>query len=347
MPARPESSHVIPAGTGLQMTRFTAGLCGLLPAAILFIGLFSTVVFGGSGPQDEAASLKVHLHPNPVVNGHVLLVLVDSRPLQHPLVGIQAKYGDRIIPVFGHPLHPEGLYIGLVGISYYSRPGTAHLKLEWTDATGYHHRRLAFSIVEGRYPSEKLRVSARKVIPLQSDLQRIKQEKSFVKKVYAISQPRQLWYDSFQRPVDGKITSPYGARRTYNGQTKRYHSGVDFRAPIGTPIKAANSGVVRMARDLFFAGKHVVVDHGKGLYTSYSHLSAFRVTPGQLIQRGDVVGLAGASGRVNGPHLHWGAKLNGININPMQLLDISEIIFTPGTERDPITARWNAAPESQ
>ena len=341
------SARNLPAACFPPKKRFARIRPGILLAAVLCLGLFSPVVFGSSVTEDQSAAAGVRLYPDPVVNGNVLLLLIDSHAFEHPIVGIQARYDGHIIPVFDHPLAPTGMYIGLVGISYYSRPGSTRIKLEWTDETGYHHRRLSFSIVQGRYRSEKLRVPARKVVPLKGDMQRINREKAAVKDIYALSQARHLWQAPFQLPVDGKITSPYGSRRTYNGQTKRYHSGIDFRAAVGTPIKSANTGIVRMAEDLFFAGKHVIVDHGKGLFTSYSHLSEFRVSPGQLIDRGTVVGLAGASGRANGPHLHWGAKLNGVNINPMQLLDISNIVLQPGAAPDPVTARRDDASPSE
>jgi hypothetical protein len=313
--------------------------------AHLFVALLAVLLGWGTGtagsaastPANDAAALIVDVYPNPVINGNVLALLIDTRSLNRPIVGIQAKLDAKIIPVFEHPLMAQGLYVGLVGISYYSDAGPYHIKLEWTDRTGYHHQLMPFEIRQGRYRSENLHVPARKVTPAQSDMDRVNREKEALKAIYALSSPRRLWHDTFQLPVSGKITSPYGSRRLYNGKITRYHSGVDFRAPTGTPIHATNTGIVRMAKNLFFSGNHVIVDHGKGLFTGYSHLSQFSVTPGQLIRRGDLIGLAGASGRANGPHLHWGAKLNGVNINPLQLPEISDIVLSFREYGAPIT----------
>ena len=126
----------------------------------------------------------------------------------------------------------------------------------------------------------------------------------------------------FQRPVEGKVTSAFGTRRLFNGKFKSYHSGVDFRGNKDTPVHAANDGIVRLAKNLYFSGNHVIVDHGLGLFTNYSHLSQIRVKPGQRIEKGQILGFAGSTGRVNGPHLHWGAKVNGTSVDPLQLLTV-------------------------
>jgi murein DD-endopeptidase MepM/ murein hydrolase activator NlpD len=89
---------------------------------------------------------------------------------------------------------------------------------------------------------------------------------------------------------------------------------------VGTPVFAANAGIVKMARDLFFSGNIVIIDHGMGVFTNYAHLSRMDVKPGQFVNRGEQIGLAGATGRVNGPHLHWGAKVNGVTVNPNDLI---------------------------
>jgi murein DD-endopeptidase MepM/ murein hydrolase activator NlpD len=157
---------------------------------------------------------------------------------------------------------------------------------------------------------------------------RIQTERSELKEIYAKSLATRTWETPFDNPVMNDITSPFGSRRVFNGKMKSYHSGVDYRAPIGTPVYAANSGTVKLAKNLFYSGNLVLIDHGQGLFTQYGHLSEIRVTPGQQVEKGDQIGLSGATGRVNGPHLHWGVKLNGVNIDPLQLMKISQRLFT-------------------
>jgi murein DD-endopeptidase MepM/ murein hydrolase activator NlpD len=123
-------------------------------------------------------------------------------------------------------------------------------------------------------------------------------------------------------PMKSTITSLYGNKRLFNGQLKSYHNGIDFRASIGTPVFAANAGDIRLAENLFYSGNAVIVDHGTGIFTIYAHLSRIDVSSGQKIQKGQQLGLTGATGRVNGPHLHWGVKVYDVAVNPLQFTEI-------------------------
>jgi murein DD-endopeptidase MepM/ murein hydrolase activator NlpD len=114
----------------------------------------------------------------------------------------------------------------------------------------------------------------------------------------------------------------YGNKRVFNGQLKSYHNGVDFRARLGTPAVAANTGIVRLAKNLFYSGDAVIIDHGTNIFTIYAHLSKIKVAAGQRIEKGQLIGLTGATGRVSGPHLHWGVKINGVAVNPLQFVDV-------------------------
>lgn len=118
------------------------------------------------------------------------------------------------------------------------------------------------------------------------------------------------------RPVNGRLSSPFGLRRFFNGEERNAHSGLDFAVPAGTPVKAPADGVVTIVADYFFNGKTVFIDHGQGFITMYCHLSAFEVRQGQEIQRGQVVGRVGATGRATGPHLHWNVSLNNARVDP-------------------------------
>jgi murein DD-endopeptidase MepM/ murein hydrolase activator NlpD len=99
-----------------------------------------------------------------------------------------------------------------------------------------------------------------------------------------------------------------------------YHSGVDLRASVGQPVFASNAGTVRLAEALFYSGNAVIIDHGTGIFTSYSHLSRLDVRPGQGVHKGQQLGLAGATGRASGPHLHWGVRVNAERVDPMAFI---------------------------
>src|SRR5690606_36383252 len=111
------------------------------------------------------------------------------------------------------------------------------------------------------------------------------------------------------RPVDGRLTSPFGLRRFFNGKERNPHSGLDFAVPTGTPAKAPAAGRVVLVGDYFFNGKTVFLDHGQGFISMFCHLSAIDVKPGDDVPRGAVVGKVGSTGRATGPHLHWNVSL--------------------------------------
>jgi murein DD-endopeptidase MepM/ murein hydrolase activator NlpD len=136
---------------------------------------------------------------------------------------------------------------------------------------------------------------------------------------YARVSPR-IWTGPFVLPVDGKPTSNFGTRSFYNGEPRAPHAGVDFVGRPGTPIRAANQGVVVLARPLYFTGNTIVVDHGAGLFSVFAHLSEFRARAGEVVEPETVVGLVGSTGRVTGPHLHWSVRLNGARVDPMSLV---------------------------
>jgi murein DD-endopeptidase MepM/ murein hydrolase activator NlpD len=147
-------------------------------------------------------------------------------------------------------------------------------------------------------------------------------ERNEVKNAYLFSSSDRHWPGLFILPVEGKVTSSFGTRRLFNGKLRSFHTGVDFRANEDTTIHAANAGIVRLAKNLFFSGNHVIIDHGLGVFTNYSHLSEIHVNVGDRVEKGQIIGKAGATGRVNGPHLHWGAKVNGTSVDPLQLLNV-------------------------
>jgi murein DD-endopeptidase MepM/ murein hydrolase activator NlpD len=128
-----------------------------------------------------------------------------------------------------------------------------------------------------------------------------------------------LWAGPFIVPAEGPITSQFGTRRSYNGgPATSYHEGIDYDAPPGASVLAANEGQVALAEPLSVRGKAVIIDHGLGIHSGYYHLSDINVREGQLVKKGDVVGKVGDTGLATGPHLHWEIRVNGINVDPAQ-----------------------------
>jgi len=179
---------------------------------------------------------------------------------------------------------------------------------------------LAVAIHAAHYRTGKLSVAPQFVEPGPEALARIKEEAALKEKIFAASAPEPLWSGSFRAPVQAAPTDSFGTRRTFNGKLASIHKGMDFRAATGTPVKAGNSGVVVLARPLYYEGNCVVLDHGLGFYTISMHLSRIDVKEGEHAAAGQRLGLSGATGRVTGPHLHWAVRWQGAYLDPAKLL---------------------------
>lgn len=140
--------------------------------------------------------------------------------------------------------------------------------------------------------------------------------------IFATVTEQQFWAeDGFAYPINAEITSPFGAFRVFNGTTEARHTGWDIRAAVGTPIEAMGSGQVAFAGPLDIRGNHVIIDHGYGIFSGYSHLSQVHVTRGQPVQIGQIIGMSGNTGRSSGPHLHWEVTVNGEWVDSVDFLN--------------------------
>jgi murein DD-endopeptidase MepM/ murein hydrolase activator NlpD len=179
----------------------------------------------------------------------------------------------------------------------------------------------ALTIRNKDFPEEHLSVSSKYVEPPAEVQERLARERAEVSKVYRMRTDRIQVGGAFVRPVPGEPTSIFGTRRLFNGKPRSPHPGLDLRAATGTTVKAAGAGVVGIAQDLYYSGNTVIIDHGGGLFTIYAHLSEIDVSAGDEVAAGAVIGKSGATGRVTGPHLHWGAKIGDRPFDPTALLD--------------------------
>jgi murein DD-endopeptidase MepM/ murein hydrolase activator NlpD len=265
----------------------------------------------------------VRLSAATVETGGMLVVELDCRGTSLTAPDLRLTFQGRRIALFPHPARTQGVYAGLVAVPLEANPGKTALNLAWGKAPGERSLDVAaIEITEGRYGEEALRVDPRHVSPSGSDLARIRREQAELARIYAAGSASRQWRGAFDLPVPGELSSPYGTRRVFNGELRSHHSGVDFRAKTGEPVRSPNAGTVRLAKDLFYSGNAVVVDHGAGVFTSYSHLSKFEVSVGQAVHKGQILGRAGATGRASGPHLHWGVKVNSVSVNPLPFVRV-------------------------
>jgi hypothetical protein len=233
----------------------------------------------------------------------------------------------------------EAAFGALVGIDLAASPGTREIVWEAHLPGGRTARGNVLLGIERRtFPTQKIRVPPRFDALDAATLARAQEERRRMRAVLAGRSPERSWRGAFDMPASG-ATSGFGARRVVNGRPSSPHSGLDIAAPRGTPVLASNAGAVVLADTLVFAGGTVVLDHGLGLFTIYSHLSEIAVTPGQRVARGQVIARSGASGRVTGPHLHWAVNVAGARVDPMSLVETtgkSPFEAPDSEESDPI-----------
>ncbi|MCE5311986.1 MAG: M23 family metallopeptidase [Nitrospiraceae bacterium] len=169
------------------------------------------------------------------------------------------------------------------------------------------------------FPEIHLTLSQDRVVLSPENLKRSQEEKQKLDAIFMQIGSR-IWTDVFTYPVSTEVSSPFGVKRLINKKMNSIHRGIDMRAKAGDPVKAANTGRVVLAEELFFGGNTVVIDHGLGVFTFYMHLSEFSVSNGDLVAKGQAIGLAGSTGRSSGPHLHFGIKVQSISVNPVSFL---------------------------
>jgi len=216
----------------------------------------------------------------------------------------------------------DGRWRALVGIDLEQKPGPYTATIEATLPTGVIHESKAVVVKPKTFPTRTLTVSPDFVNPTASQLERIAGDSAFLKEIFAASPDHRLWNRSFLAPVPDPANSAFGTRSIFNGERRNPHGGADFRSPLGRPVKAPNGGRVVAARELFYTGNVVIIDHGLGMFSLLAHLSRIDVNEGDEVKAGDVVGLVGATGRVTGPHLHWALTVSGARVDPVSALAV-------------------------
>ena len=216
-------------------------------------------------------------------------------------------------------------WTALVGIGLSAAPGNSSISVQ---QAGAEQRQIDFAVAAKRYAEQRLTV-APGTVDLSADNQaRFERERALqavVMATFSELQPHALshWQKALRMkvPVPGRRSSSFGLRRVFNGQSRNPHSGMDIAAAIGTPVFAPLPGRVIDTGDYFFNGGTVWLDHGGGLLSLFCHLSRIDVKVGDLLQTGDSLAAVGATGRVTGPHLHWGVMLNRSMVDPALFLD--------------------------
>ena len=281
----------------------------MLAFVIATLGLSLGFAFAAS------TSEKLEARPTQILQGEIAELKVSGTGLR----SVEGWMGKEAIRF--HPARGE-IYSALVGVDLQAKPGLTKILLKAITQTGGRREgQIVLNIRAKKFHEESFSV------PLEFDdlsadvLERVRLEQERFVRIFATSVPERLWEGPFISPAQADISSSFGYRRIINGTPRTPHTGVDLRVPKGTEVLASNRGRIALVGDFFFSGNSLVIDHGGGLHTMYFHLSEFKVAEGDEVQKGDVIGLSGMTGRVSGPHLHWGARLNGARIDPFELVN--------------------------
>jgi murein DD-endopeptidase MepM/ murein hydrolase activator NlpD len=244
----------------------------------------------------------------PVPGGIAMVQLPDD------VAPATLRYLDRKVLV----TQQDGKQVAIVGLSLGTKPGRHFLKAKTTQDESIS---IAFTVEDKSYEEQHITIEdKRKVNPEQRDMERITRETKQIKAALRQWTEQQDVVIDFRKPVEGPTSSPFGLKRFFNEQPRNPHSGLDIAAAEGTPIRAPAPGTIIETGDYFFNGNTVFIDHGQGLVTMYCHMSAIDVEPGTKVAAGDIIGKVGMTGRVTGPHLHWGVSLNDARVDPVLFL---------------------------
>ena len=284
----------------------------------------------------------------------MLLLEVSSRK---PLAEISGEWNSKNVPFW--QAHGSGadsskvpatdLREAILGVDLEKAPGTYPLLVHVQTVGGKQAScTIQIPVRAGKFATERLKVGKEFLEPSPEQIQRANEERDKLRAIFDQVTPEKLWDGDFRVPLDGVTTGGnFGKRRVLNGQPGSPHSGVDFPAVTGTPVHAAQSGRVALAQELFFSGNTVVVDHGLGIYTFYGHLSEIDVKAGDELQSGQVLGKVGATGRVTGPHLHWGLTVERARVNPLQLVKILGSAGKPPIQPETASPKENSQNEAK
>jgi murein DD-endopeptidase MepM/ murein hydrolase activator NlpD len=264
-----------------------------------------------------AFALAVELTPSIVPQGQVAHI-------KAPATAAAVRFLDKSIPLF---INQDGARSGLLPVPALTPPGSH--PLQTLDSTGKVLETTTISVQDARFTSQNIK--------LGKSLETLKPAPGETETLAALRNtisPIRFWTEPFEAPVQGCFTSPFGVKRLYNGKYRgNYHSGLDQRSPMGTPIRAISDGVVKIVRKFNINGDIVGIDHGQGVTSFYLHMSRFATTEGATVKKGDVIGYVGSSGRSTGPHLHWGLDVFGVPVNPLQWMKIRSCDSAPRPTR--------------
>lgn len=302
--------------------------------------LAAAFLLAGAAPAAQAAPQWTV--PAEVSQGRAFVVRVyDNASSQEGSPRVSVSWRGKTVPLTVIPAKTSGWEAeGLLAM-----PMDAKGSLPLTIQTGEEKHQLAVRALPVPWHEDRITVAPKYVTPPPEVLAQIERDREHVTKALAASNPERMWTLPFYRPVKGSISGPFGGRRVLNGKPRSPHKGTDMRGPQGTPVHAVAAGTVVLVEPQYYSGNVIYVDHGQGVVSMYGHLSAFDVKPGDTVERGQVIGKVGATGRVTGPHLHLGLLIQGVAVDAMPLYaQPLQVVGGPTPEDKVVRAAAPSAP---
>jgi murein DD-endopeptidase MepM/ murein hydrolase activator NlpD len=284
-------------------------------------------------------SLRVSVQARAIQPGELVVLTVTA---VEPVAAIRASAFDRLLPAYA--VDPTTWRV-LAAIDLDVKPGRHTVSIEADGATAERVTH-TLAVTAKQFGTRTLTVNPAFVNPPESARQRIREESELLARVFASLSRDRLWRGAFVRPVPHQANSAFGRRSVFNGEPRSAHTGADFLSPAGTPVKAPNAGRIVLARDLYYSGRTVIIDHGLGMASHLAHLSAIDVVEGATVAAGDIVGKVGATGRVTGAHLHWSVRVGPARVDPLSVLSVLGSSSGPGLpgRSSPLDVRFRDRP---
>jgi murein DD-endopeptidase MepM/ murein hydrolase activator NlpD len=301
-----------------------------IPTRRVLLGLFITLLLTAVSLPGEARAGKTRpaalTTPQTVALGMPFLVELSA---SEKLSAVEITWLEQVVQPAVTPFAEGHRALAMLGVGMHAKPGPRILQVRARVGRKTITRQRSIAIVARKFPREELSVAPRMNKPPQAIHARIKRELAAMRRALRTASPERNWEFPFHRPVEGIMLSRFGLRRTFNRETKRRHTGLDFRAPEGTAIEAIAAGQVVLVGNFYLPGNTVVIDHGNGVVSMVMHLSEVLVAEGDRVKRGMVYGRAGATGRVTGAHLHLSVSVQGVAVDPAPLFEAAPL--TAGT----------------
>lgn len=300
-----------------------------LMAAVCLMGIYAPIVSGQIAPPGASAEgtqghtsaeiKNVFWQPNELEQGSVAFFTVEFERVPSRVTG---HWIGKELRFFRSPDDPKVWY-ALAGADLETAPGSYDLRVTAMAGGKVLRSVKPVTIAAANFKSSDVTVPKNFVEPDAAEKRQIAGDQVFKSRAFARVGPVPLWSGNFITPVNAKPTDTFGMSRLFNEELTSTHRGTDFPIAEGAPVVVANAGTVVLAREMFYEGNCVIVDHGERFFTIYMHLSKIEVKTGEKLKKGERVGLTGKTGRVTGPHLHMGVRWDGAYLNPRKLLALT------------------------